>query len=189
MESEKLIETILAGGIGVLPTDTIYGLVGRADNKETVERIYKIRKRNPDKPFIILINSIEDLNKFNVTLEVATKNFINNKKLWPGKVSIIFPVTEPNFEYLTRKTLTLGFRIPEKPELKRLLENTGPLVAPSANPEGQLPAKNIEEAKKYFGDKLDFYIDEGILESEPSTLIKINDNKVEILRQGAVKVL
>ena len=71
---------------------------------------------------------------------------------------------------------------------KGLTRKTGPLVAPSANLEGKEPAKTIEQAKEYFGDNVDFYVDTGQLESKPSTLIKIVDENNMILRQGAVKI-
>ncbi len=68
-------------------------------------------------------------------------------------------------------------------KLFSLLQKTGPLVAPSANPQGLTPASNIKEAKKYFGDRVDFYIAGGTLISKPSTIIKINKNgEIEVLR-------
>src|SRR3989344_4954201 len=87
MTKAKIIKILKRGGIGVLPTDTLYGLVGLALNKKTVELIYKVRKRNPKKPLIILISSLKDLELFGIRLSSPTKKILN--KLWPGKVSII----------------------------------------------------------------------------------------------------
>ena len=64
------------------------------------------------------------------------------------------------------------------------MQEIGPLIAPSANIEGYPYAKTINEAKKYFGGQIDFYQDTGELISNPSTLIKIDEGKIEILRQG-----
>jgi L-threonylcarbamoyladenylate synthase len=69
-----------------------------------------------------------------------------------------------------------------------LLKKAGPLVAPSANPEGMEPAKTIKEAKEYFGERVDFYINGGKLLSPPSTLIEIKNKKIFIKRKGAVKI-
>jgi len=71
---KKIIKILKEGGIGVLPTDTIYGLVGSALNKETVEMIYKIRKREKTKPFIILISSPKDLKIFEIKIKPFQKN-------------------------------------------------------------------------------------------------------------------
>ena len=80
----KYAKLIRAGKIGVMPTDTIYGLVGQALNKETVEQIYAVRKRNPSKPMIILINSIKDLALFGVDTDEKLKNILS--QLWPEKL-------------------------------------------------------------------------------------------------------
>ncbi len=171
---------LLNGGVGILPTDTIYGIVGSALSKKAVARIYKLRKRNLKKPLIILINSLKDLDIFGIRLNVKIKILL--KKFWPGKVSIILPCLDKKFYYLHRGTKSLAFRLPKKPDLIELLEETGPLVAPSANWEGFPPASTVKEAEKYFNGKVDFYIDAGKLTSKPSSLIKIKDDKIEILR-------
>jgi L-threonylcarbamoyladenylate synthase len=69
-----------------------------------------------------------------------------------------------------------------------LLQRTGPLIAPSANFEGEPPASTIRAAKKYFGKKVDFYADAGRLVSRPSTLIKMEKGWLIVLREGAVKI-
>lgn len=193
--NQDIITMLNDGGVGVLPTDTIYGIVGSALNPKTVERIYKLRRRNAKKPMIVLIGSVRDLNLFGIKPSPATTKLL--KKFWPGKVSIILPLSIKNREsrammkkirYLHRGTKTLAFRFPSPSWLRRLLAKTGPLVAPSANWEGKPPAHTIKEAKKYFNNKIDFYVNAGRLYSRPSTLIKISRRKVVILRKGAARV-
>jgi len=174
------------GNIGIIPTDTIYGLAGQALKRQTVERIYKVRKRSPDKPLIILISSIDDLKLFGIRPDHKTLQILD--KYWPGQVSIILPCAYKKFTYLHRGTNSLAFRFPAKTGLLEILDQTGPLVAPSANPEGSEPAENIAAAREYFGDRIDFYYGSGRLQSPPSTLIRIEKGKVEVLREGAVKI-
>lgn len=64
----NLINTLKEGGVAVMPTDTIYGIVGQALNKDTVLRIYNLKKRAPEKPCIILIGDIEQLKLFSINL-------------------------------------------------------------------------------------------------------------------------
>lgn len=162
-----LVHIIKKDGIGVIPTDTLYGLVGSAFSQKAIDRIYKIKNRNKAKKLIILISSISDLKKFNIVVDDKLKKVL--KDFWPGKYSIVLN--------------DIAFRLPKKKSLINILKKTGPLVAPSANPEGLLPAENIKKAKEYFNDKVDFYLGGGILKSSPSTLIKINKNgEIEILR-------
>lgn len=182
---QKLITTLQSGGIAIIPTDTIYGLVGLANNQATVERIYQTKGRNPDKACIILINKPEDLNLFGVTIDNQTKIILN--QLWPGAVSVILPCPHEKFTYLHRNTKNLAFRLPVEPDLQKLLAITGPLIAPSANPENNPPATSITEARKYFGTRVDHYANTSkTLVGEPSTLVAIKEGQVMIHRQGKV---
>lgn len=174
------------GAIGVLPTDTLYGIVARAFDKQAVLKTYRLRNRQPAKPFIILISSVRDLNRFDTKSGASAANLL--ARIWPGKVSVILPCNNPDLKYLHRGTNSLAFRLPDDHQLRSLLKQTGPLIAPSANPEGLPPALTIAEAQKYFGKKLEFYVDAGVKKSLPSTLIKIEDGKVAVLRRGAKKI-
>ncbi len=181
----NIISILKNSGVGILPTDTLYGIVGSAFSEKAVERIYTLKGRDEDKPLIILINSIGDLGRFGVEIDQETEEIL--QKYWPGKVSVILPCLDPRFEYLHRGKGSLAFRLPVDKKLISILKETGPLVAPSANPQGLVPAKTIAEAKEYFGDKVDFYEDGGILKSLPSTLIGIKDGQITVLRKGALK--
>lgn len=180
---KKLIEEIKSGVVGVIPTDTIYGIVGSALNPEVIEKIYKLRQRDANKPMIILISTINQLKQFDIDFDEKIL-----EKIWPNPVSIIFKVTNPKFKYLHRGTNSLAFRLPKSDWLNKLIDQTGPLVAPSANLAGRKPASNIDEAKNYFKDKVDFYIDSGEIISQPSTLVEIINRKIKVLRQGGYKL-
>ena len=167
LKEKEIINILKRGGVGIMPTDTLYGLVCSAFSRKAIKRIYKIKKRNKKKKLIVLISSIKDLENFGVKINKNQAKIL--KKFWPGKVSIIIGST--------------AFRLPKNKKLIEIIKKTGPLVAPSANPEGLAPAKNIIEAKEYFGNSVDFYLDKGNLKSQPSKLIKIDKNgEIKILR-------
>jgi L-threonylcarbamoyladenylate synthase len=178
---KKIVKILKKGGICVLPTDTIYGVVGSALKKETVERIYKVRKREKTKPFIVLISDVGDLKIFGIKLKPFQKNLI--KKFWPGPYSLIFDCKSKKFEYLHRGKKSLAFRIPKPKWLRKILKEIGPLVAPSANLAGMPHAKTIKEAKRYFGESVDFYFDAGKIDKKPSILIDIRKKEIKILRK------
>lgn len=176
----NLIKVLKEDGIAVMPTDTLYGIMGNALNSSVVNRIYKIRKRAPEKPCIVLIGDINGLENFLITLSGEQKNKIKEFK---EPVSFILDCPNETFAYLHRGTKTLAFRLPIDQKLRDLLIKTGPLIAPSANLEGLSPAENISEAKKYFGDSVDLYIDEGTIKNKASKVIKLHkDGSVEVLR-------
>ncbi|HPW47797.1 threonylcarbamoyl-AMP synthase [Candidatus Saccharibacteria bacterium] len=163
-------DIINRGGIAVIPTDTLYGIVAKATNHEAVQRLYSIKKRLLSKPFIILISDTDQLKRFNVPVSLLAKT----SAYWPGPYSLILPFNNTEYNYLANGKNTLAFRLPNKPELINLINKTGPIVAPSANPRGLPPAKNIAEAKKYFGDLVDIYVDGGeIKNGQPSKLLDI----------------
>ncbi len=184
--NEKLIQLIKDGGIGVIPTDTIYGLVCSAFDQDAVEKIYEIKGRDVDKPVIILISNLSDLNKFGVQVSEGQREFLG--KYWPGKVSVILPLEENEFDYLSRGLGTLTFRLPNDGKLKALLQKVGPVVAPSANLQGEEPAKNIDEAMNYFLGSVDFGVDGGVAHGSASTLVDLTGNKPKVLRQGDVEI-
>ena len=190
--NDRIVNILKSGGVGIFPTDTIYGVLGSALAPKTIARIYHLRKRNLKKPMIVLVASVEDVGQFGLMPDAATKKILVH--VWPGKVSVILPISPrrkselKRFRYLHRGTGAFAFRIPKSAWLRKLLQETGPLVAPSANFEGEPPALTIRAAKKYFGENVDFYINVGRLASRPSTLIKIEKGKVMILREGAAKI-
>jgi L-threonylcarbamoyladenylate synthase len=170
IKEKEIIEIIKAGGVGILPTDTIYGLVGSAQNPETVKRIKKLKSRSSTKPFIILISGLQDLEKFNINLKEKDQKILG--KIWPSSISVA----------LSSK---YSFRWPNNKSLEKIIRQTGPLIAPSGNPEGLKPAETISEAKNYFGQNVDFYLSAGKrLASQSSTLIRLKNGKIDILRSG-----
>lgn len=177
---------IKAGKVGVIPTDTIYGLVANALIPDAVARVYRLKEREPGKPCIVLIPDVSELKRFGISLSARDRAALS--RVWPGAVSVILPCAEERFSYLHRGTKTLSFRSPADGWLKEFLKASGPLVAPSANPEGAPPARDVNEAKRYFGNRVDFYVDGGTRDGQPSTLVRYEEGKFVVLRQGAARV-
>ena len=138
---DDVVALLKHDGVGVFPTDTLYGLVGRASSTRAVSRIYDIKGRDEHKPFIILISSLTDLKNFKITLTPVQKKFL--QKNWPNQLSVILPCPQKQFEYLHRGTKSLAFRYPKDVFLQKLLKKTGPQVAPSANPQGGSQLKQL----------------------------------------------
>ena len=172
MFTDKYVEILRNEGVGVIPTDTLYGVVGVWGSDSALKRIKEVR-RVDKKPngWITLISDINDLKK--MAIDLSQKQFDMLSKIWPGAFSVGFK-DEPG-----------AYRLPAQNELRDFLKKTGPLIAPSANITGYAPARNINEANDYFAESVDFYVDGGELNGNPSTVIVLNDNAVEIIREGA----
>lgn len=183
---DKVEQVIKHDGIAIVPTDTIYGILGSAFSKKTVERIYRLKGRDENKPFIILISDFKELEKFGVK---KYSYFTENIKKWIG-VSIVFECNQKKFEYLHRGSRSIAFRLVGKKHghLYNLIKKVGPLVAPSANPQGLPPAKNRKEARKYFGENVDAYVCYGSRFGKPSTIVKFESDIIKIIREGSKKI-
>jgi L-threonylcarbamoyladenylate synthase len=185
LKAKKVLES---GGIAIIPTDTLYGLVASAFSKKAIEKIYEIKERDKSKALIILISSLKDLEKFGIKTSKGEAKILG--KFWPGEVSILLPCKNPKFKHIHRGTNEIAFRMigNRNKDLLNLIKKVGPIVAPSANKESFAPAETIKEAKSYFGDDVDLYINGGRKKGNPSTLIRIKNSNIEILRQGKVKI-
>lgn len=172
------------GSIGIIPTDTVYGVVARAEDQAAVARLYKLKARGT-KPGTIIAASLKQLED----LGLKYRYLKAVEEFWPGAVSVIIPCSNPELVYLHQGKMSLAVRIPEQSMLMQLLQTTGPLVTSSANQPGKPTAITINQAKQYFGDTVDFYADGGDLSSrQPSTIIRIIDDAIEILRQGTATI-
>jgi tRNA threonylcarbamoyl adenosine modification protein (Sua5/YciO/YrdC/YwlC family) len=183
LSNQELIAALKRGAVGVLPTDTIYGLVCRAGDKQAVARLYEAKPREA-KPGTVIAADIDQL----VELGILARYLKPVAYFWPGPISVVVP-TQPGLEYLDRGLMSLAVRIPALDGLRALLAQTGPLLTTSANLTGQPPAKSLEAARACFGDKVDFYVDGGeMTDKPPSTIIRVVDDEIEVLRQGAVRI-
>lgn len=180
-----VVRLLLEGGVGVLPSDTVYGLMCQASNSEAVEKLYKLKHRE-HKPGTIIAADIEQL----VELGLKRRYLTVVAQYWPGPISVIIPCGGSELEYLHQGLQSLAVRIPLGDDLQNLLRATGPLLTTSANPQGQTPATTVAEAIDYFGDAIDFYVDGGDLSGRPpSTIIRVVDDAIEVIRQGAVTIV
>lgn len=179
----KLAELLRNGAVGVIPTDTIYGVVCCASDETAVKRLYQLKSRE-NKPGTVIAASIDQL----VELGIKYRYLKAVEHLWPNPISIIIPTGE-ELSYLHQGKQSLAIRIPKNTTLSQLLELTGPLLTSSANHPSEPPANTIEEAQNYFGKQVDFYVDGGDLSAnKPSTLIRIVDDEIEVLRAGTATI-
>lgn len=182
--SDQATKILNNDGIGVLPTDTVYGVVAKATDRQAVERLYALKQRER-KPGTIVAASIEQLED----LGIASAYLATGRKYWPAPLSIILPL-EGKYRYIHQGLGTVAVRVVADARLRETLKHTGPLVTSSANHPGKPEATTVQEAIDYFGDTVDFYVDGGDLSGRaPSTIIRVGENGVvDVVRMGAVKL-
>lgn len=176
---KEAAELLANGKVGVMPTDTVYGLVTSASNEAAVRRFYELKNRE-QKPGTLIAASTDQL----LALGVPSEQVEAVAKYWPNPLSAVLTVN--GNDYLHQGVGSLAMRVVANEKIRQLLEITGPLITSSANQPGQPPATTIDEAIAYFGDSVDFYVDGGTITAEPSTIIRPGTNGIEIIRQGSV---
>ncbi len=177
-----VIPALNSGKVGVMPTDTVYGIVARAQDKVAVTRLYALKSRE-QKPGTLIAASVQQL----VDLGVPTEELQKVEQWWPGSLSAVLAMQ--GNDYLHQGVGDIAMRVIADPTLRALLEQTGPLLTSSANQPGEPGATTITEAWQYFGDSVDFYVDGGEITSRvPSTIVKPTADGITVLRQGAVKI-
>ena len=187
---ENIIQVIKNGGVVVFPTDTVYG-IGALPQKEPVEKIYKIKKRDFSKKIIALISdkkilkdlvqeSCENMSKINKILE----------KYWPGELTVIFRANKNFTHKFDAQMETIGIRIPKNKLALELIEKAGGiLLTTSANISGKSAVSQISDLDLEIQKKSDAVVFDKKNENltgEPSTIIKYEDGKLTLLRQGNI---
>jgi len=158
------------GGIAVVRTDTIYGIIALANNERAVEKVYAAKHRDKMKQCIVLIASSADVPLYADSIE-------RYGVLSDMPTSVIVPASnEP--AWLLRGGDSVAYRVVRDEFLNKVIAAVGPVIAPSANPEALPPARTIEQARSYFGDLVDAYIDRGEVPEaiHPSRIIKVNED-------------
>lgn len=175
-----LIDVLHNDGVGVLLTDTVYGIVGRAQSVAAAERVIEAKGRKY-KPGTLIAANVQQL----AALGMPWHHLKVAEHFWPGAVSVVIPAG-PELGYIHLGKDSIVVRVPDKPELLSLLEKVGPLLTTSANLPDEPMISTIDEAQKLFGRRLNFYVDGGPVSTPvASTIIRI---EIEVLRQGAVPI-
>ena len=163
MGEEKLVKSILDGKIFVYPTDTIYGLGCNAYNKDSVEKIKMIKKRD-NKPLSVIAPSFDWIEK-HLIVDVDLKKYL------PGPYTLILKKKDKDFLNWVSDTDSLGIRIPDCNFTKIIQLANLPFITTSVNLSGKRPIIKINQIPKQIKDKVDIIIDVGPLTGRPSTLI------------------
>lgn len=208
----KIVEYLKKGKVIVYPTDTIYGLGCMATDKKAVEKIYKIKKRERNRPLIILVSSLAMLKKYcfvSKEQEKVLKEFweikpvetIKNKTPQPlpligghafrkGEKYRAVTVILKSRNVLPREVSggmdTLAVRLPRNDFLIRIIRKIGaPLVSTSVNLSAEKNIERVDKLDHYFkGERPDLIVDAGTLKGRPSKLFDLIDVKdIKILRK------
>ncbi|MCW2929616.1 MAG: Sua5 yciO yrdC, YrdC domain protein [Actinomycetia bacterium] len=181
------VTTVKAGGLVVLPTDTVYGLGADAFSPDAVSRLLAARGQERRIPPSVLVGSVRAASALAETLGAFGQDLID--EFWPGPLTLVFRASSTLKWDLGDTNGTVAVRMPLHPVALELLRRTGPLAVSSASKTGQNAATTAADAQEQLGESVEVYLDGGpCADSVPSTIVDLTAGMPRVLRVGAVSV-
>lgn len=185
MNIEELTKIINEGKLAIIPTDTVYGIIGDATNENTIHNVFKVKKRPYTKPLIIMVSSIQMLKEYTRKLSDLENKLI--EEYWPGPLTILLPKNNKISNYITNDSPLVGIRLPKDKELLELINKLNkPLISTSANITGTETITNINMLEDEMIKQIPYIYDKGEILNPASTIVKVENDKVIILREGSL---
>ena len=188
-DTEIIKKTLKEDGVVAFPTDTVWGLGADPTNENAVKKIYELKKRDGQKPLILMASSLEYLEPFVENISDIEREVIN--KYLPGALTIISKKSKNTPDFVTSGFDTVGIRIPNHPVFWEVADCSPckVLATTSANLSSQPSALKKEDVISYFGSNVNFVTNDFgyYAENKESTIIKY-EKGWHVLRQGVVKI-
>ena len=184
--SSAAVRVLKGGGVIVFPTETLYGLGADALNNAAVEKVFQLKGRDPRSPIPVLVADQEMLHTLVAQVPATAQKLID--RYWPGPLTLVLPGQKNIPKPLCNPAGGVGVRISSQPIATLLVNELGrPLTATSANPSGKEPSRTLREAKKYFAQRVDVFVDGGTLTSKSgSTVVEVMEDSMKIIREGEI---
>ncbi len=181
------VRCLASNEIVAIPTETVYGLAGNAENETAIYKIYTLKNRPLTHPLIMHIGENWDLTRWVTSIPNCAKLLIRH--FWPGPLTLVLPCNSHVNPLITAGQNTIALRCPKHPVIQAVLQQLGvPLVAPSANPFGKISPTTAEHVLQSFSKDELLILDGGRCQiGIESTIVAIfNDNNYQILRHGII---
>jgi L-threonylcarbamoyladenylate synthase len=163
----------------------VYGLGADALSATAVARLVAVRGREEGKPILVLVRDL--LMAEAVAAEIPDPARRLAARFWPGPLTLVLPARDGLPAALTAGTGTIGLRVPGHRVAAALVDGLGrPVTAPSANPPGATPPRDVAAAQAYFGARIGCYVDGGQLAGGASTVAALDPDGLRVLRAGPI---
>jgi L-threonylcarbamoyladenylate synthase len=181
----RIARVLVDGGVGIIPTDTVYGIAALAADEAAVRRVMEIKRRPPDKPLPVLVESVREAGVLAEAEGEAAAALM--REFWPGALTIVMSRRRgPGAHLPLQDERSIGLRIPDELFCLALVEHAGYLVAPSANLPGEPAPSRLEDVHDDILERVDFSVNAGACATGvESTVVDITSG-VRVLREGAV---
>ena len=178
----KAVDILRQGGLVIYPTDTVYGLGCSLFNKKGIEKIYELKKQNKKQPLSFICADLKDISRYAQVSDFAYKTM---KRLLPGPYTFVLEASRLVPKIILPKRQTTGIRVPDNAICLALVGELGePIISTSVkNDKGEF-ISDPREIEETFRRRVDLVIDGGILSPEPSSILSLINDEVEVIRAG-----
>ena len=187
-QKELIKKALYKNEVIAFPTETVYGLGCLSSNEIAFNNLVKVKNRVPNKPFTMMISSVDMIKNYCELNELALKIA---KKYMPGSITLLVKRKNNIPSYLYLGSDYIGFRIPKNKDLIELIEFVGePLLVPSANKSNEKPCLKAQEVYDVFNNEIPLIIkkDDDLIDDVPSTILQIDGNNIKLIREGKLKL-
>jgi len=183
---KRVAEVLKEGGVIAYPTDTQYGIGCDLYNKKSIEKIYRLKKRRPQKPFSFICADLKDISQY---AKVSNYAYRTMRRLLPGPYTFILDGTRlvPKIMLSARKEA--GIRVPDNRICLSVVEALGnPIINTTATNTNDETLSRPEEIESVFKGVIDLVVDGGPVPDLPSTVVSLINDRPEIIREGLGKI-
>jgi tRNA threonylcarbamoyl adenosine modification protein (Sua5/YciO/YrdC/YwlC family) len=178
----RAVEILRAGGLVIYPTDTVYGLGCDLFNKKGIERIYEIQRRDRKQPLSFICADLKDISRY---AKVSDEAYKIMKRFLPGPYTFVLEASRLVPKIILPKRQNTGIRVPDNRICQALIAEMGsPVISTSVKDGGGELLSDPRIIEELFGKRVDMIIDGGIIAAEPSSVVSLLDDGIEIIRAG-----
>ncbi len=178
----RVVEVLKQGGVIGYPTDTIYGIGCDLFNKEAIERIYRLKRHNRNKPLSFICSDLKDISRY---AQVSNYAYKSMKRLLPGAYTFVLEATKLVPKMVMTKQKTVGIRVPDNAICLALVGELGhPIISTSVYRPDEELYSDPREIEERFGKSLNLVIDGGIIVAKHSSIIDLTDEIPRVIRRG-----
>lgn len=180
---QKAVEALENSELIIYPTDTVYGIGCSIHSKQAIEKIYRLKGKSKFEPMSIICGSIQQVS---IYAKISNFSYKVLRRCFPGPYTIILEATREIPKLMLSKRKEIGIRIPDSQVTKSLVDSLGhAILNTSVNLHHDEIINDPYSIVEKFDGKVELMLDGDVLpEAEESTVIKLVDNTVEIIREG-----
>jgi L-threonylcarbamoyladenylate synthase len=186
LERDDALRELRDGGVVGIATDTVYGVAASLAQPGATAKLFALKRRPTSVALPILVDSVASIERLGVTWEPRARRL--SDALWPGALTIVVAVPHHLAELVGGTGKSAGFRVPKDDDLRKFLQESGPLAVSSANEHGQAPCRSAADVLRSFAGRDEFsgVLDGGERDDDVSTVVVLDGDSWRVARTGAV---